>query len=119
MSFRIKYNNLGAILKSNLESELIYTGKDCDIYSKKYGKGTSSFKSLYPAFSITFDNNVTFSSNYIGYELDDYDCYYKMPMEWKSDFSTSSALMKNRDGDVEIALLTLNNVISYLTEVNQ
>ena len=56
--YSLTYNKNGAILKPS-EGEKIYIGKDCDSFSKKYGKGTWGWAN--GGFKVIFKNrNVEF-----------------------------------------------------------
>jgi len=78
-NYFIKYNDNGAIIKKEKSNELIYLGRNCDVYSESRGNGTWRFHKFLPAFSIHFDNDESLSSNIYGYGLKDYDWYEKMP----------------------------------------
>lgn len=80
LDFLISYNKNGAILKSKGESDPIYLGKDCDTYSKTYGKGKWSFYLNSPGFYIGFGGEKAFRTNEDGSGIDK-NWYKSIPLQ--------------------------------------
>jgi uncharacterized protein YecT (DUF1311 family) len=78
INYKIQYSEHGAIIKPDNSSELIFLGKDCDVYSKKLGKGIWNFHDNKPGFWIEFNSGTVMATNIYGYGIDP-DWYLNMP----------------------------------------
>ncbi len=66
----VQINKNGAVLKPVNETEKIYLGKDCDVYSKTEGKGRWGFFRRSPGFRVEFSNGIILETEKYGKDID-------------------------------------------------
>jgi len=58
--YELEINKHGVVLKSANETETIYLGKDCDVYSRELGKGEWGFYPQSTDFKVVFNEGFEF-----------------------------------------------------------